>query len=134
MIETPFTMVKMNFDKDETGKHGAFTNVFSCWNGMVGPGLVTNPRAYSKAGVVLVYKHSPVAFVISFTTQYFIMKTAGEDRDYTNTLRKTFGKRGFYFGMCAFILMLTIPIILFFQLLAQFLFPILLVIIEVFTG
>ena len=44
MIETPFTMVKMNFDKDETGKHGAFTNVFSCWNGMVGCEVIAYQR------------------------------------------------------------------------------------------
>ena len=36
------------FDTEkETGKHGALTNIFSCWNGMVGTGLVTIPWAYS---------------------------------------------------------------------------------------
>ena len=30
-----------------TGKHGSLTNIFSCWNGMVGTGLVTIPWAYS---------------------------------------------------------------------------------------
>ena len=61
------------------------------------------------------------------------MKTAGTDIDYTETLRKTFGKRGYYGGMTAFIIMLTIPIILYFQLLSQFLFSILLPIIEIFN-
>lgn len=36
------------FDKEkETGKHGSLTNIFSCWNGMVGTGLVTIPWAYA---------------------------------------------------------------------------------------
>ena len=61
------------------------------------------------------------------------MKTAGKDLEYTTTLRKTFGKKGFNLGMCAFIGILTVPLILFFQLLAQFLYPVLLVIIEIFT-
>jgi len=100
---------------------------------MVGTGLVTIPWAYSQSGIVLGLLLTFLAFVISFTTQYFIMKTAGNDIDYTDTLKKTFGRKGWYFGMILFIIMLTIPIIILFQLLAQFLYPILLVIIEVFT-
>lgn len=46
------------------------------------------------------------------------MKAAGEDMDYTETLKKTFGKQGWYAGMYIFIGMLTIPIMIFFQLLA----------------
>ena len=58
------------------------------------------------------------------------MKTAGVDKDYTETLKKTFGKRGFYFGMCLFIGMLSIPIIIYYQLLAQFLYSIILPIVD----
>ena len=63
-----------------------------------------------------------------------IMKTAGNDIDYTETLRKTFGPRGWYFGMGTFIVMLFVPIILYVGLISQFLFPIITVIIEVITG
>jgi hypothetical protein len=121
LIETPFTMPVSTLnlgDKDELGKHGSFTNIFSCWNGMVGTGLVTIPWAYSKAGMLLGIILTVVAFAISFTTQYFIMKTAGADTDYTNTLRKTFGRKGYSMGMAAFIGILCVPLILFFQLLA----------------
>lgn len=111
--------INLPFDKDEeTGKHGSLTNIFSCWNGMVGTGLVTIPWAYSKSGLVLGLILTVLAFTVSFTTQYYIMKTAGSDIDYTETLRKTFGKRGYYMGMILFIGMLSIPIILYFQLLA----------------
>ena len=81
---------------------------------MVGTGLVTIPWAYSKSGLLLGLILTVVAFSVSMTTQYFIMKTAGTDLDYTETLRKTFGKRGYYGGMITFIIMLTIPIILYF--------------------
>lgn len=107
------------FDKEkETGKHGALTNVFSCWNGMVGTGLVTIPWAYSESGIILGIILTILAFIISFTTQYFVMAAAGRDIDYTETLKKTFGKQGWYFGMVLFIIMLTIPILIFFQLLS----------------
>jgi len=59
---------------------------------MVGSGLVTVPWAYSQSGMILGLILTWAAFIISFTTQYFIMKTAGKDRDYTDTLKKTFGK------------------------------------------
>lgn len=80
---------------------------------MVGTGLVTIPWAYSLSGLVLGLTLTVVAFTVSFTTQYFIMKTAGNDIDYTETLRKTFGKRGYYAGMTIFIIQLSIPIILY---------------------
>ena len=55
------------------------------------------------------------------------MVTAGSDIDYTDTLKRTFGKKGFYLGMCTYIMVLMIPITIFFQLLSQFLYPIILV-------
>lgn len=116
------------FDADDSGKHGSATNIFSAWNGMVGSGLVFTPWAYSEAGIVLGIILTIVAFSISFSTQYFIMVTAGKDIDYTDTLKKTFGAKGWYFGMFCFILMLSIPVILYVQLLSQLLFPVILAI------
>jgi hypothetical protein len=46
------------------------------------------------------------------------MKTAGNDIDYTDTLLKQFGKKGYIVGMIFFIINFSVPIILFFQLLA----------------
>lgn len=53
------------------------------------------------------------------------MVAAGNDIDFTETMRRNFGLKGWYFGMFVFVAMLTIPIILYLQLLAQMLFPIL---------
>ena len=115
MLQESEYIVPIPFDKDEaTGKHGSLTNVFSCWNGMVGSGLVTIPWAYSQSGIVLGLFLTLIAFTISFTTQYYVMKSAGNDLDYTDTLKKTFGRKGFYFGMILFIIMLFIPIIILF--------------------
>ena len=50
---------------------------------MVGTGLVTLPWAYSESGIVLGLIITFIAFAASFTTQYFVMKTAGKDTDYT---------------------------------------------------
>ena len=42
------------------------------------------------------------------------MVAAGHDLDYTDTLKKTFGRRGFYLGMSIFVIVLFVPIILYF--------------------
>lgn len=80
---------------------------------MVGTGLLTIPWAYSEAGLFLGVFLTLIAFLLSFMTQYFVMIAAGNDIDFTETLRRNFGLRGWYFGMFVFIAMLTIPIILY---------------------
>ena len=104
---------QLPMDVDQEGKHGSLTNIFSAWNGMVGSSLVFSPWAYSGAGILLGIMLTIAAFAISFTTQYFVMKTAGTDTDYTNTLRKTFGTNGWRIGMTVFILVLCVPLILY---------------------
>ena len=59
-----------------------------------------------------------LSFLISFYTCYLVLVAAGPDRDYTDTLQKQFGRKGWVGGMVIFILNLCIPIILYFQLLA----------------
>ena len=59
-----------------------------------------------------------ICFLISFYTCYLVLKAAGRDKDYTDTLQKQFGRKGWITGMVIFILNLCIPIILYFQLLA----------------
>lgn len=120
--------------KDADGKHGSFTTIFSCWNAMAGTGIVTMPWAFQQSGILLGLILTFIAFVISFYTCYLVIKTAGSDIDYTDTLRRHFGQKGWAIGMTCFCINLYVPILIFFQLLAQNLFPILLVIVELFTG
>jgi hypothetical protein len=47
-----------------------------------------------------------------------VMIAAGKDMDYTDTLKKQFGKSGWYASMILFIVMLSVPLILYSQLLA----------------
>lgn len=65
---------------------------------------------------------------MSFYTCYLLMVTAGNDMDYTDTIYKYFGRRGWVIGMILFIMNLFIPIFLYFQILAQNLYPIILAI------
>lgn len=95
---------------------------------MVGTGMLTIPWAYSNSGFLLGLLITLLCFLISFYTCYLVLVAAGADTDYTDTLMKQFGRRGWLSGMVLFILNLCIPIILYFQLLAQNLYPIILAI------
>jgi amino acid permease len=125
---------RLSISSIENKKHGSLTNIFSCWNGMVGTGLVTVPWAYSESGIILGVILTILSFLIAFTTQYYIMKTASKDIDYTITLKKTFGQNGYRLGMSVYIMVLMIPITIFFSLLSEFLYPVLLVTINLIAG
>ena len=55
-----------------------------------------------------------ICFAVSFYTCYLVLKVAGTDIDFTETLQKQFGRKGWITGMIVFILNLSIPIILLF--------------------
>jgi amino acid permease len=59
-----------------------------------------------------------ISFLISYYTCYLVLKTAGTDIDYTDTLQKHFGRIGWTVGMAIFILNLFVPIIIYFSLLS----------------
>lgn len=114
IIDQDLILTKVPGDIDhQTGKHGSLTTIFSVWNAMVGTGLVTIPWAFAQSGLVYGLSLTFLSFVVSFTTQYFVMKSAGTDLDFTDTLKKQFGKFGWNSGMFIFIGMLSVPIILY---------------------
>jgi solute carrier family 38 (sodium-coupled neutral amino acid transporter), member 9 len=127
-------MIGSESETGEKRKNSSVTVIFSVWNTMVGTGMLTIPWAYSNTGFILgiskdfkVYLNiviTLICFLISYYTCWLVLKTAGKDTDYTDTLQKQFGRKGFVGGMILFILNLCIPIILYFQLLAQNLYPI----------
>ena len=81
-------------------------------------------------GIIL----SSIAFVLAYYTCILYVRTAGVDADYTDTMSKVFGKWGYTLGMCCFIFNLLVPVIMFFQLMAQALFPVILTFIDLATG
>jgi amino acid permease len=81
---------------------------------MMGAGLTTIPWGYQQSGLGLGILLTFIAFVASYYTCYLCIITSGEDIDYTQTLEKAFGRKGYYAGMMAFCINLMVPIIIFF--------------------
>lgn len=76
-------------------------------------GLLLLPMSFARSGILMGNILVTTTFMISFLTQYYVMKTAGSDANYTDTLMKAFGKKGYYFGMVVFIIMLFNPIMVY---------------------
>ena len=108
--------------------------IFCTWNCMAGTATTVIPWAYQQSGLILGIGLTFLAFSLSFYTCWLVMSTGSNDIDYTDTLRKQFGKAGYTIGMLCFIVNFSVPIILFFQMLAENLYPILLYAIEAFSG
>lgn len=101
-------------DDRKGGWQSSMTTMLSSWNAMAGMGMVTMPWAYSQAGLVLGIILTLVAFLLSYSTCYLIVLTAGKDIDYTLTMKKAMGKFGYTFGMTSFIINLMVPVLIFF--------------------
>lgn len=66
--------------------------IFSCWKTMIGTAVATLPWTFQQSGIVLGLILSFTSFLISFYTCKLIIDMAGTDSDYSETLRKFYGK------------------------------------------
>lgn len=93
---------------------------------MIGCGTVTIPWAFQQSGVLLGVFLTAFACVLAFTTNYLILRVAGTDTNFSDTMHRYFPKYGWSVSMACFIVNFYVALILFFQVLSQSLYPILL--------
>ena len=100
--------------------------VFNTWNAMIGCGTVTIPWAFQQSGILLGIFFTGLACAFSFLTNYLLLRVAGTDTDFSATMHKYFPRLGWPLSMVFFIINFYVGIILFFQVLSQSLYPIIL--------
>lgn len=88
--------------------------VFNTWNAMIGCGTVTIPWAYQQSGIVLGVFLTAIACVFAFTTNYIILRVAGKDINFSDTMHRFFPSYGWSVSMVCFIVNFYVGIILFF--------------------
>ena len=66
--------------------------IFSCWKTMIGTAVAALPWTFQQSGIVLGVILSFTSFLISFYTCKLIIEMAGTDPDYSDTLKKFYGK------------------------------------------
>ena len=79
----------------DQGKSSSLVVIFSVWKTMVGTAVLSLPWAFELAGIGLGLIISLVSFLISFYTCKLIVDQAGNDADYSITLKKYYGKSVF---------------------------------------
>lgn len=121
-----FLEKKFNADGTEE-KLSSTVIVFSCWNTMAGSAVVSLPWAFQTAGLGLGMIISLVSFLVSWYTCYLIIDTTKKDKDYTFTLKKYFGKPGYYLGLLGPIILMFGAITVYFVVVVQSLYPLLVV-------
>jgi amino acid permease len=109
----------------EEAKSSSIVIIFSCWNTMVGSAMVSLPWAFMQSGIALGIIISFTSFLISFYTCALIIKTAKNDEDYVFTLKKYYGKPGFYIGLIGPTILIFGAITVYFVVIVQSLYPIL---------
>ena len=67
-----------------------------------------------------------ITCALAFSTQILILRTAGKEIDYATTVNKYFGKSGWVIAQISFILNYYVGVVLFFQVLSQSLYPMIL--------
>ena len=99
--------------------------IFSCWNTMVGSALVFLPWAFQSSGILFGVLITFVSFLISYYTCSLIIITAKNDSDYVFTLKKYYGKWGWYIGLIGPTILIFGAISVYFNVICQNLYPIL---------
>ena len=92
--------------------------IFNTWNAMIGVGTVTVPWAYQQSGIINGIIITAIACIFAFITNMVYLKTARDDDNYSNTMKKYFPQYGWSLSMLCFIVNFYTAIILFFQVLS----------------
>ena len=61
---------------------------------MIGTAVLSLPLAFQESGIALGCMIALVSYLISFYTCNLIVQQIGDDKDYSDTLKKYFGKFG----------------------------------------
>lgn len=101
---------------------------------MIGTAVVSLPWAFQQSGLALGSIIAFVSYLISFYTCQLIVMTQGDDADFSDTLKKYFGNKGYYAGILSPILLITGAVTVLFVIMSQLTYPIFLAIYAWTTG
>ena len=101
---------------------------------MIGTAVVSLPWAFQQSGLGLGVIITFVSFLVSWYTCKLIVDSSINDKDYSLTLKKYYGKWGFYLGLICPCVLIVGAVIVYYVVMCQCLYPIVLCIISWCTG
>ena len=104
-------------------KQSSLMSILTCWNTMMGAGIVTLPWAFSHSGFLLGIIICFVGFLVSLRTCILILRLTGPGDDFFDTCRKYWGMPGYLTMLiCTLALVLT-ACTSYYMIMAQVLYP-----------
>lgn len=97
---------------------------------MAGSAIVSLPWAFQSSGLLLGLIISQISFVISFYTNFLIIKTAKKDKDYVFTLKKYYGTTGYLIGLIGPTVLIFGAITVYFIVIVQSAYPLWMVLLK----
>lgn len=91
-VEDDGQLIEGEEKPDESKKQSSLVIIFSVWKTMIGTAVVSLPWAYQQSGFVLGLIITLMSFLISFYTCKLIVDSSMNDKDYSLTLKKYYGK------------------------------------------
>ena len=111
-------------------KQSSITTIFTCWNTMIGSGIVALPWTFGQSGFLLGLIICVIGLIISYRTCILMIRSAGNDPEYFDTLYKYWGKWAYYLGFISTLLIMVAAVCAYFVILSQMLYFIMLAFIE----
>jgi amino acid permease len=97
---------------------------------MIGSGIVALPWTFGQSGFLLGLIICIIGLIISYRTCILMIRAAGNDPEYFDTLYKYWGKWAYYCGFISTLLIMVAAVCAYFVILSQMLYFILLALIE----
>jgi amino acid permease len=97
---------------------------------MVGSGVVALPWTFQESGIILGLIICLVGLVVSYRTCILMIRCAGNDKEYFDTLFKYWGKWAYYLGFTSTLLIMVAAVTSYFINLSSMLYYIVLAILE----
>jgi len=101
---------------------------------MIGSGIVTLPWTFYHSGMILGITICFTSFVVSLRTCILILRLTGPGDDFYDTMRKYWGKPGYYLTMVLTLIIIQTACTAYFLIMTQNLYPNILAIIKWTTG
>ena len=104
-------------------KHGSIYTIFSCWNTMVGSGILALPWTFYHAGMVWGVLICFVNFCVSLHTCKLCLRLSDPKQDFFSSMKTYWGHFGYILSVSATLLSIHGAQVAYFMIMTQMLYP-----------
>lgn len=103
-------------------KQSSIRTTFTCWNTMLGSGIVTLPWTFYHSGFILGTLISFISFIVSMRTCILVMRTTGPGEDFYDTMYRYWGQPGYMISIMSILAIMIAACTSYYIIMAQMLY------------